>query len=547
MEGHVNRAATLTAVLGVLLSLPLQAQVDTTLPRFRQLQIRVESASPSLVLPGRWLAATSSMGETAQAIRTGYVELSLRAGLSPLPADSITRFGLLRVMGLYRREELIRATTATLQQVRASLQNDTAILRFDHLFRPNGRWQVDVHEVALARSRRPFPTISWESTRPALAAVGLLEDDQAGVETIPLALYRLYVQSHGDTAAFQVNEQKLRSYDVSTAAQIIALVNGYEEASQWYVSAIRFLLEQRWVAAGSTRRSPAELVGDMWRSTAAVPEIRVRLFGYPEGAVRIGTDSGLVRTLVQPENGAAREWLNRNGSAELLKVLHRLALPSGERTRLKVGSDIYRLTSVGEFARESFSGFLEPQDVILLDPSYPPVLALGTLIHEWQHILQERLRQADRQAGAYRLGTDQVTFIQLDPFVAEGFAEWLTEVILENVLADFPLIGFGETEKRVSMPQNDPHQLGYLLVRALARTLGDVQATRLLLIRAAANPAIVASDPRIRRAWSAYRMSDRTMARRGEPWVLPMAVFTIEDWEPDLVQSQIIAPYIPRR
>jgi hypothetical protein len=37
------------------------------------------------------------------------------------------------------------------------------------------------------------------------------------------------------------------------------------------------------------------------------------------------------------------------------------------------------------------------------------------------------------------------------------------------------------------------------------------------------------------------------MGRRSEPAVLPMAVFTIEDGQPDLVQSRIIAPYIPRR
>jgi hypothetical protein len=140
-----------------------------------------------------------------------------------------------------------------------------------------------------------------------------------------------------------------------------------------------------------------------------------------------------------------------------------------------------------------------------------------------------------------------VTFTPLDPFVAEGFAEWLTEEILEKVLVDVPLIGFGEAEKRISLPQNDPHQLGYLLARTLARSLGDPRATRLLLIRAASNPELVLRDPRVRRAWSAHRGPDRAMSRRGEPVLIPQSVFTIEDGHPDLVQSQIIAPYIPRR
>jgi hypothetical protein len=547
MEGHVRRRAILAAALGVLLFSQLQAQTDSSLPRFRQLQIRVEPGSPTLTLPGRWLAAAASLGETAGAMRTGYTELSLRSGVAPLPPDSLSRFGLLRVMGLYRRDELVTATIATLEKLRASLPNDTAVARFDYFFRPNGRWQVDIHDVALARARRPFPTLTWESTKAPLTSAGLMDNEQPGVESIPFGLYRLYVQSHTDSSAFRATLLKLRGQDAPGAAQIAALVNSYEEAAQWFVAATRFLLEQRWVRSGTKRRSPADLVREIWGAPVPIPEIRHRLFGYPEGAVRIGTDSVLVRSLIQPENAAAREWLHRHGTEELVATLHRLALPLNEQIRLKAGNDTYRLSSVRQYAGESFSGFLEPRDLILLDPSYQPVLALGTLIHEWQHILAERARQADRESGAYRLSADQVTLVQLDPFLAEGFAEWMTEVILAGVVEEFPLFAFGESEKRISLAQNDPHQLGYLLVRTLARTLGDVQATRRLMVRSASSPDLVTRDPRVRRAWSGHRGADRTMTRRGEPLLLPMVVFTIEDGTPDLVQSQIIAPYIPRR
>jgi hypothetical protein len=84
------------------------------------------------------------------------------------------------------------------------------------------------------------------------------------------------------------------------------------------------------------------------------------------------------------------------------------------------------------------------------------------------------------------------------------------------------------------------------MVRTLARTL-DPRATRQRLIAAASSPEQVTRDPRVRRAWAAYHGTDRTMGRRGEPSLLPMAIFTVEDGFPDLVQSQIIAPYIPRR
>ena len=547
MEGHVTRAVVLALAFGVLRFLPVAAQVDSSLPRFRQRQVRIESPGPSLVLPGRWLAAAAALGETSGAMRAAYTELTLRSGLSPLPPDSLGRFGLFRVMGLFRREELTTATIEMLTRLKANLRNDTALARFDYLFRPNGRWQVDIHDVALSRSRRPFPTISWPSVRPVLASAGLIDSTTADLESVPLALYRLYVQSETDSAAFQSIQSRLRQSDPAAAAQVSSLINSYGEAAQWFVTAVRFLLEERWVAVRGTFRSPAELVRETWQTTSPVPEIQVHTYGYPEGAVRIGTDSLLRGVLLRPENPSAAEWLKRNGGERLVEILHRLSLPPSDQIRVKIGADLYRLTSVEQYARESFSGFLEPKDQILLDPSYQPVLALGTLIHEWQHILAERARRSGPLHGAYRVTEDEVTFVPLDPFLAEGFAEWLTEEILQSVLPDFPLIVFGEAEKRISLAQSDPHQLGYLLVRTLARTLGDPRATRLLLIRSASNPELVTRDPRVRRAWSTRQGTDRTMGRRGEPVLIPQSTFTIEDGQPDLVQSQIIAPYIPRR
>jgi hypothetical protein len=549
MEGHVKLPVLLAVAFAVLLTAPVTAQVSdadlASLPRFRQLQIRIEPVDSGFSVPGRWIAATSAMGENTEAIRTRYTELALRAGLVPLPSESLSTVGLFRAMGVFRREELLRTATETLQRIRGNLQNDTARVRFDFLFRPNGRWQVDIHDVALTRARRPFPTLTWESLRPALVIIGLRGNDP-GVETIPLALYRLYIQSHNDSAGYQSTLDRLRQRDAPGATLVTAMVSSYREAAEWYVTAMRFLLEQRWIPSGTSFASPAEQVRAAWGQAAPIPEIRARPFGYPEGAVRIGTDSGLVRTLVIPVNAPAREWLKRNGWENLLAVTHRLVVEWSELARLKVGTAIFRLSSVREYAAESFSGFLEPRDIILLDPSYQPLFALGTLVHEWQHILSERSRQGDPNGGAYRIGGDQAVFAPLNPFLAEGFAEWLTEVILESTAADFPLVSLGETEKRLSLAQNDPHHLGYLLARSLARTLGSSAATRQLLIRAGANPALVLRDPKVRSAWSTYRGRDQTMTRRAEAVLLPMVTFTIEDDEPDLVQSQIIAPYIPR-
>ncbi len=511
-------------------------------PRFVQRQMTI-GADPPLVVPGQWLAASHAMGERPESATTRYTEVALRSGLAPLPPDSVQGLALFRAMGLFDREGLHRAALGTLENMRRSLANDTSVARFDNLFRPGGRWQVDIHDVALARARRPFPTLHWASAEPALAAAGLIER-RAGVDALPLALYRLAVQAQNDTLAWRTTIATIRQADASSAAAVLALVSGYGEASEWYGQAMQFLLTADWIPAGGRTRSAADLVREAWGSSAPVPDIRARSFGYPEGAVRIGTDSLLAARILQPENASARDWIARHGYRRLLQAIHRLRVPAGEATRLAAGKASYRLSSVEWYAGESFSGFLEPRDLILLDPSYSPLLALGTLVHEWQHILQGRARQVLGPGGGFAQDGEQVRIQVPDPFLAEGLAEWMTETILAPAVAEYPLLAFGETEKRISLPQNDPHNLGYLLVRTLARTLNDVEATRRLLVEATGDARVVVLDPRIRRAWSRFRGPDRPVARHGDPVLLPEAIFTIEDGEPDLVQSRIIAPYI---
>jgi hypothetical protein len=305
---------------------------------------------------------------------------------------------------------------------------------------------------------------------------------------------------------------------------------------------MRFLLQQQWLPGRSLPRSPVDLVRSIWGDSATIPDIQCRVFGYPEGAVRIGTDDRIVRAVLVPANAPAVDWLNRHGTPALVEVLHRLPVPFPAPTRLNAGGELFRLSSVEQYARESFSGFLEPRDVILLDPSYQPLLALGTLIHEWQHILHERARQREPAAGTFRPQGDQLRVTQLDPFLAEGLAEWLTEEMLAPVNLQFPLLLFGEAEKRASLSNDDPHQLGYIMVQSLARALGDPRATLDLLVRSGNDPALILADRRVSRAWSRYSAPDRLLQRRGDRVLLPQVVFTIEDNHPDLVESDILTP-----
>jgi hypothetical protein len=121
-------------------------------------------------------------------------------------------------------------------------------------------------------------------------------------------------------------------------------------------------------------------------------------------------------------------------------------------------------------------------------------------------------------------------------------AEWLTEEILAPVAKEYPLIAFGEAEKRVSLPEENPHHLGYRLVRALAATLHEVPATLNLLLLGGSDPAIIMNDRRVVSAWGRLSGADRVIPRRGGPVLIPQVVFTVEDGATEVLESRILGP-----
>jgi hypothetical protein len=214
---------------------------------------------------------------------------------------------------------------------------------------------------------------------------------------------------------------------------------------------------------------------------------------------------------------------------------------------LRTRTETLRLTTVSRQSRESLNGFLEPEDAIVIDPGYSPLLALGAVVHEWQHLLF-RQRQLERLADS--LGTKVRTTLRwpgIQPHLAEGFAEWSAERILTPVTARWPLLGLGELEKRADLNQHsieDQHALGYALVGALAAALPDPAKLTELLLRHAEDPAGIPREPALRKAWSAYRAApDRTLSSPTFQALIPEVTFTIDDGFPDVVATRILVPY----
>ena len=527
------------------------------LPRFTLREIITGSNDTLSRIPGPWLqAATAAQPESLTLAR--YHKVARLSGVAPLEGNALRSERSQHMMGLYRRTELIQASHQTLSSIRAAIPGDTARQRFDRLFRPRGEWVVDLHDAALHWARTRAPGLQLASARPALVAVRWLDPkDSLAPEAVPRALYGLSLLAASDTSALNAVSTEMWRADPASATVVKLLLLGYRESHRWYTDAVGFFLTQPWVPDSARGHSLVDLVGSDWRRVAGSdfpppqpPEIQARLFGHPQAVPHYGVPAALFRRLVVAENRMARTWLERYGETGLLRTLR--LLPAGDTSLvlLQAGAQSLRLTTLPRQSRESLNGFLEPGDVIAIEPGYSPLLAIGTIVHEWQHLLFRRL-QLDRFAAT--LATRDSTLIELpglEPFLAEGFAEWSSERILEPLHARWPLLALGELQKRAGLSSGtleDQHLLGYALVATLAGALRDPATTTRVLLSNAEHPSRIVTQPGLKKAWRAHaRAPDRVVTVPARRILIPEVTFSVEDGFPDIIGSRILVPVDPR-
>ncbi|HEX6434418.1 MAG TPA: hypothetical protein VFZ87_09240, partial [Gemmatimonadales bacterium] len=481
-----------------------------------------------------------------------YRTSASRSGIKPLLGAALMSNRSQHVMGLYRREELVTASRHTLEAIRSGIPSDSVRARFDAIFRPAGEWIVDVHDAALMLARRQMPGLHWIAARPALiGARWMAPNDSMPDESLPRALYGLAVLAESDPRAYTAARSRLWNSDSASAKATLRLLQGYAEAKRWYSAALDFFLREHWLSY-PTGTSLRDRVREDWRSALGqpydtpIPEIQPRWFGYPQAVPRYGVPAALVRQMVVPGNPSASAWLQRRGPAELLRALNRLPLGDTSLALLRSGSETMRLTTVSRQARENLNGFLEPQDAIMIDPAYMPLLALSAIVHEWQHLLFRQIQLEMRARSIPAADALQVELPGVQPYLAEGFAEWSSERILAPLAERWPLLSLSELAKRADMLQRgteDQHALGYALVRALAIQLPDPSTVTALLLRHAEQPSRILAHPSIRKAWSKYRGApDRTLPGPTYGILIPEVTFTIEDGFPDVVATRILVP-----
>lgn len=520
-------------------------------PRLLVREIVAGRGDSALRLPGPWWRAARADTRADAA----YHRLAARAGILPLEGARLASDGPLRVLGLYRRAELVAAARRTLAAISA-VADDTTRARFDRLFRPRGEWVVDLHDAALAHARSRLRSLDWASARRALTAAGWLPVNAGGradsAEAVPLALYRLFALAASDSIGFAEVRSGLWRGDSASAVAVLALLDGYSQAVTWYRDAIGFLLTAPWVP-GPGPRSLEARVADIWArdrppsadSAPTLPDLRLQLFGYPQAVPRYGVPPALFARLVRGENPAGRDWLAREGAPALLRMLR--DIPAGDTgfVLLQAPGEAFRLTTVARQGRESLNGFLEPADAVALDPGYLPLLAVATVVHEWQHLIFER-RRLDRVAAAADDSNAIVTLPSADPYLAEGLAEWRTERVLAPLIERWPLLGLGEAEKRARLARTNPddqHVLGYAMVRALSAALVDERQVVPLLLRHADRPGAVAREAAPEAAWRRYRGTrDRMVPAPSRRLLIPQVTLTVEEGAPAVLETRILVP-----
>ena len=518
---------------------PPQIEFYTSTPRFTLTQLVGGRYEAERRLPGA-VVATARPDGWRKSLDAAYADAARRAGLAALDPDALAQPGASRVLGLSDRAATLRAVEQALVRIRTLLPREEQGA-FDRLFRAPGGHRTDFHGVALEFARRRAPKVTWPAV---LSALQVRVPEGADPElTAVRVLHGLW--SRNDSSAIAAARATARAASPEDGRTLDAILEGCEAAESWQRAALTALLTWHWVPGAAVPRSPVDLVRAAWLAAApgdsapvaALPAVVTRRFGDPQAVPRYGVPASLRPRMVRAENWSAGAWLERHGYEGLFEVLHRLDWPGLDGVTLADGGEPIRLTSVPRRAGETLNGFLEPRDAIAVEPAYMPVFALGAVVHEWIHLLVES-RRLERGA-AEREGA--LVLPAADPWLAEGLAEAWSERVLAPAHAAVPLLAVSEAEKRARLARtapDDPHVLGYLIVRAALASNDDQRTLERFLD--APDLAAIAQGPELASAWRAGAGApDLVMPLASRRFLVPETTFTITDNVPDAVRATI--------
>ena len=501
-------------------------------PRVLVRQLLLGTAEGASAYPASWRQAVPPMS----ALVAEHAAMAAAVGLPPVDRAGIAARAAEVSLGF--DPDGLAMARAMLEAIAAGPAADGA---FRALFAAaDGGWRLDLHTVAWreAGDQVAPEALAEAPLRRLLVLLGMPGAAEAGAD-----LRRLVWTYWQRAATDRSGLDRLATVpdpEVARAATgLRALLAGYDLAEAWWIEAVGWLMTRRWIAGAS----PVELVAALWeRGDLAPPPLEVQHFGAPQAVPVIGA-APLGARLLRGANAVAGEFLADRGDFDAaLDAWRGLEFIEATPLRVVLGERSIALGSPASVARARLGGFLAARDAIRIESAIVPLFAIGTVIHEWQHLLLEGSRLTGPGAPGLQEEAWGLHLLEGDPWLAEGAAEWLTEAILAGAGPAVLPLRLMEAEKRIAIGERSPddtHTLGYLLVRAAATRLEDPHAMRRLLVASLHDPRAIAAVAGFEGAATAPLPRPSTLV------LIPEVQFTIDGGVADGATRRLILPDSP--
>ncbi len=335
-------------------------------------------------------------------------------------------------------------------------------------------WEAAHYVRGFRLMQDPRIGIQVVSVADGLQALGELSAGVTDSSVVRQSAWRFWSNAATDSIGTAARLDTLAKRDEATANQLRALLAGFDDGLAWWRRAVSWLLTHAWLDTPDGPRSPAQLMAAFWGvDSLPLPEIRPTRFGGTAAMPQLSV-THVAPFLFKPANGSAVEWLQHQswGIQEAFAVWRPLRWGESPLT-VVIGGRAATVASPASQAIVHPASFFGERDAILIDPGIMPLAAVATFLHEWNHLLAAQRRLAGMHPVAVVQSASQLQLREEDPWLAEGFAEWATDEVLRPAGASAAFLRLTQAEKRLGISTaspNDPHVLGFRLVRGVAST-----------------------------------------------------------------------------
>ncbi|MES1259904.1 MAG: hypothetical protein ABUL71_04850, partial [Gemmatimonadota bacterium] len=216
--------------------------------------------------------------------------------------------------------------------------------------------------------------------------------------------------------------------------------------------------------------SPAQLMAAFWGvDSLPLPEIRNERFGSA-AAMPALSYRYIAPFLFTAGNASAKDWLLHGGARDAFAAWSPLRWGETPLT-VEIAGHAAIVASPGSQAIVHPASFFGERDAIRIEPGITPIAAVAAFLHEWNHLIAAQQRLSGPHPVALLQSSWQLQLHEEDPWLAEGFAEWATDEVLRPAGVSAAFLRVTQAEKRLGIAEsdpNDPHVLGYRLVRGMA-------------------------------------------------------------------------------